>query len=67
MDFNGFLLSAMLIRGRFDAKTIHERKFRVYMNHVLAFIQFFCGIKMLVVLVLPWNLERRGASSLLPD
>ena len=57
MDFNGFLLSAMMIRGRFDAKTIHERKFRVYMNHVLGFIQFFCGIKMLIVLVLPWNDE----------
>ena len=57
MDFNDLLLSAMLIRGRFDTKTIHESKFRVYMNHVLAFIQLFCAIKMSIVLVMPWNEE----------
>ena len=57
MDFNGHLLAAMLIRGRFDTRTVHESQFRIYANHVLAFIQFFCSIKMLVVLVMPWNDE----------
>ena len=55
MDFNRYLLAAMLTRGRFDTKTIHESQFRIYANHVLAFIQFFCSIKMLIVLVMPWN------------
>ena len=57
MDFNGFLLSAMLIRGRFDTETIHENRFRVYMNQILAFIQLFCAFKMLIVLLTPWNEE----------
>ena len=55
MDFNGHLLAAMLTRGRFDTTTVHESQFRIYANHVLAFIQFFCSIKMLVMLILPWD------------
>ena len=47
----------MLIRGRFDGTTIHERKFRVYMNYFLVILQLFCGLKMLVVVVMPWDDE----------
>ena len=57
MDFNQVLLSAMLIRGRFDGTTIHESKFRVYMSYFLVILQLFCGLKMLVVVVMPWDDE----------
>ena len=58
MDFNGPLLWAMLLRGRFDSERIHESRFRVFAGHVLAFIQFFCGLKILVVLLSPWDDQR---------
>ena len=55
MDFNYLLLSGLLIRGRFDGIKINESKFRVYMSYVLVILQIFCGLKMLVVVLMPWD------------
>ena len=55
MDHSRLLLSAMLLRGRFDKMKIYKSKFRAYTNHLLAFIQSFWGLKILIVLVMPWD------------
>ena len=55
MDFNGMLLSSLLLYGRYDTKTVHRDERRVYMNYFLAFLQLACSLKMLVIMLIPWD------------
>ena len=53
MDFNDLLLQSFLIFGRYGAKTVHKSKARVYMNYFIAFVQLFCALKMVVIILVP--------------
>lgn len=55
MDFNDVLLQAMLTHGRYDTKTMQPTRAHVYMNHFVAIIELFCTIKMVIILLVPWN------------
>ena len=53
MDFNDLLLRCFLIYGRYDTKTVQKSKARVYMNYFIAFVQLFCALKMVVIILVP--------------
>lgn len=55
MDFNKALLEAMLTNGRYDAQMTRESKTRDYMSYFLDFIQLLYTLKMMVILLVPWN------------
>ena len=55
MDFNEYLFQAMLPYGRYDTHTVHRVKKRVYLNYFCAFASFFCGVKCLLIELLPWD------------
>ena len=57
MDFNNLLLSTLLFPGRYDTRTVHRAKVRVYLNYFLAFSQFFLGIKLFIIILMPWESE----------
>lgn len=55
MDFNDVLLQSFFIYGRYDSKTMHKSKALVYMNNFIAFIELFCTLKMVVIILVPWD------------
>ena len=55
MDFNNLLLQSFLIYGRYDTKTVLKNKARVYMNYFIAFIELFCALKLMVIILVPSN------------
>ena len=55
MDFNDLLLEAKLTYGRYDTKTMHKDRARVYMSKFIAFIQLYIIVKTLVIILVPWN------------
>ena len=55
MDFNGYLLQTMLPYGRYDTRTVQKTKRRVYLNYFCAFASFFCGVKCLLIMLMPWD------------
>lgn len=58
MDFNGMLLSSLLLYGRYDTKTVHRNEKRVYANYFLAFLQLALSLKMIIIILVPWNDEQ---------
>ena len=58
MDFNDMLLSSLLLYGRYDTKTVHRNEWRVSMNYFQAVLQLACCLKMVVIMLVPWNDER---------
>ena len=55
MDFNNLLLSALLLPGRYDTRTVHRNQVRVFMNYFLSFLQFFLGLKLFIIILVPWE------------
>ena len=55
MDFNDLLLRSFLTYGRYDTKTVLKSKARVYMNYFIAFIELFCALKLMVIILVPSN------------
>ena len=53
MDFNDLLLRSFLTYGRYDTKTVLKSKARVYMNYFIAFIELFCALKLVVIILVP--------------
>lgn len=55
IDFNDFLLPSLLPYGRYDTKTVTKSQTRVHVNYLCAFVEFFCGLKMIVIILVPWD------------
>lgn len=51
MDFNSLLLPAQMLYGRYDTQRVHYSKLRIAISCSLAFVEFFCGIKMFVIII----------------
>lgn len=57
MDFNNFLLKSMMPYGHYDTRTVHRSAPRICLNYFCAFVSFFCGVKTLVIVLMPWDTE----------
>lgn len=55
MDFNSFFLPSLLLYGPFDTRTVQRSQARVYGNYFCAFVEFFCGLKVIVMILVPWE------------
>lgn len=55
MDFNDFFLPSLLPYGHYDTKKVHSMRTRVWANYLCAFIEFFCALKMIVIILWPWQ------------
>ena len=55
MDFNDFLRPSFLLQGRYDTKTVQRSQTRLYLSYLCAFVEFFCGLKMIVIILVPWD------------
>ena len=58
MDFNRMLLSSLLLYGRYDTKTVHRNEKRVFMNYFMAFLQLALSLKMVIIMLMPWDDEQ---------
>lgn len=38
-----------------DGRTVQKSRPRVWVNYLCAFIEFFCGLKMIVIILWPWD------------
>ena len=55
MDFNKFLLISMMPYGRYNSRMVHKSKTRISLNYFCAVINFFCALKTLAIVLMPWQ------------
>ena len=53
MDFNDLLLGSFLTYGRYDTETVNKSKARVCISYFIAFIELFCALKLMVIILVP--------------